>query len=166
MWLYCCDFSDCRRVLDWLPDLLHSLLEWLTTLYSTLLQTHTHTNTRANVHSHVFTAVAWLQDPKVDVPLRLGSLCVPGLNYQLLTVTAHSDWTAAILSLTHQPANWPTHPPTPQSQSYFTTGGLPPVSSPWCRVPWGSWPEFFLQLNPCGYSSYVTYSLTRGLVYL
>jgi hypothetical protein len=28
-----------------------------------------------------------------------------------------------------------------QSQSYFTTGGLPPISSFWCQARWGSWPE-------------------------
>jgi hypothetical protein len=52
-----------------------------------------------------------------------------------------------------------------KSQSYFTTGGLPPVSSSWRQVPWGSRREvLFLQLNPCGHSSYVTVtsSLTRG----
>jgi hypothetical protein len=30
-----------------------------------------------------------------------------------------------------------------QSQSYFTTGGLPPISSSWRQVPWGWWPETF-----------------------
>jgi hypothetical protein len=52
-----------------------------------------------------------------------------------------------------------------QSQSYFTTGGLPPISSSWRQAPWGSQPDilfYFLQLNPCGCSSYVTTSLTSG----
>jgi hypothetical protein len=49
-----------------------------------------------------------------------------------------------------------------QSQSYFTTGGLPPISSSWRQTPWDSRPEIFLQLSPCGYSPYVTSSLTRG----
>jgi hypothetical protein len=40
-----------------------------------------------------------------------------------------------------------------QRQSYFTTGGLPPIASSW------------RQLNTCGYSSYVTSSLTRRWVY-
>jgi hypothetical protein len=31
-----------------------------------------------------------------------------------------------------------------QSQSNFTTGGLPPMSSSWRQVPWGSRPENFL----------------------
>jgi hypothetical protein len=48
-----------------------------------------------------------------------------------------------------------------ESQSYFTTGGLTPVSSSWRQAPWDPWPVFF-QLNTCGYSPYVTSSLTRG----
>jgi hypothetical protein len=30
-----------------------------------------------------------------------------------------------------------------QSQSYFTTGGLPPISSSWRQAPWDSRPEIF-----------------------
>jgi hypothetical protein len=49
------------------------------------------------------------------------------------------------------------------SSSYFTTGGLPPISSPWRQAPWRSRPEiFFPQLNTWGCSPYVTSSLTRG----
>jgi hypothetical protein len=51
-----------------------------------------------------------------------------------------------------------------QSQSYFTTDGLPPISSSWRQSPWGSLPEFSFQLNTCGHSAYVTSSLTRGWV--
>jgi hypothetical protein len=50
---------------------------------------------------------------------------------------------------------------TLQSQSYFTTGGLPPVSLFWSQAPWDSRPEIIFQLNPCGHSSYVIFSLTR-----
>jgi hypothetical protein len=41
-----------------------------------------------------------------------------------------------------------------QNHSYFTTVGLPPISSSWRQVPWDSRPEifFFLQLNSCGQS--------------
>jgi hypothetical protein len=36
-----------------------------------------------------------------------------------------------------------------QSQSYFTTGDLPPVSTSWCQAPWDSRPEIlFFQLEP------------------
>jgi hypothetical protein len=50
-----------------------------------------------------------------------------------------------------------------QSQSYFMTGGLPPMSSPWRRTLWDSWPVMFFKLNICGHSTYVTSSLRRGL---
>jgi hypothetical protein len=53
-----------------------------------------------------------------------------------------------------------------QSQSYFTTGGLPPISSSRRQAPSGYDHRFFLQLNPCGHRPYVTYSLTRGWVCL
>jgi hypothetical protein len=47
------------------------------------------------------------------------------------------------------------------SQSYFTTGGLPPISSSWRQVPWDSRPEIIFQLNLRGNTPYVTFSLTR-----
>jgi hypothetical protein len=52
-----------------------------------------------------------------------------------------------------------------QSQSYFTTGGLPPMNSSWRQAFWGSRSVsclfIFLQLNSYGHSPCVTYSLTR-----
>jgi hypothetical protein len=45
-----------------------------------------------------------------------------------------------------------------QSQSYFTTGGLPPISSSWWHAPREPRPVFSLQLNTCDYSPYVTYN--------
>jgi hypothetical protein len=50
-----------------------------------------------------------------------------------------------------------------QIQSYFTTGGLPPISSFRRQTCWGSRPDifFFLQLNPYGHSPWVSSSLTR-----
>jgi hypothetical protein len=52
-----------------------------------------------------------------------------------------------------------------QSQSYFTTGGLPPISSSWLSAPSDSrHSNFIFQLNTCGYSPYVASSLTRGWV--
>jgi hypothetical protein len=51
-----------------------------------------------------------------------------------------------------------------QSQSYFTTGGLTPISSSWRQAPWDSRPVIFFQRNTCGYSPYVTSSLIRGCV--
>jgi hypothetical protein len=51
-----------------------------------------------------------------------------------------------------------------QIQGYFTTGGLPPVSSSWRQASWGSRPAIFLLLNPCGHSPCVTSSLSRWWV--
>jgi hypothetical protein len=52
-----------------------------------------------------------------------------------------------------------------QSQGYFTTGSLPPISSAWYQVPDHD-RRFFWQLNPWSHSSYVTSSLTRRWVCL
>jgi hypothetical protein len=51
------------------------------------------------------------------------------------------------------------------SQSYFTTGGLPPISSSWRRPLRLTASIFIFKLNVCGCSPYVTSSLTRGWVY-
>jgi hypothetical protein len=50
------------------------------------------------------------------------------------------------------------------SQSYFTIGGLPTISSSCRQAPWHSRPAIFFQLNTWYHSSYVTSSLTRGRV--
>jgi hypothetical protein len=48
------------------------------------------------------------------------------------------------------------------SQSYFTTGALLLIRS-WRQAPWYSRPGiFFFQLNTCGHSPYVTFSLAIG----
>jgi hypothetical protein len=46
-----------------------------------------------------------------------------------------------------------------QSQSYFMTGSLPPISSSWHQAPWGSQPEMFF--HNCSHSLYVTSSPMR-----
>jgi hypothetical protein len=51
-----------------------------------------------------------------------------------------------------------------QSQSYFTTGDLSPISSSWRQAPWESRPVFFFQLNTSFHSPYVTSSLTTFTV--
>jgi hypothetical protein len=51
-----------------------------------------------------------------------------------------------------------------QSQSYFTPGGLQPISLSWWQGLWDSRPIFFFKLNPCGHIPYVTSSLTRRWV--
>jgi hypothetical protein len=53
-----------------------------------------------------------------------------------------------------------------QSQSHFTTGDLPPISSSWRQAPWDSRAEISLQLNPGDHNPYVTSSLTQGWVCL
>jgi hypothetical protein len=53
-----------------------------------------------------------------------------------------------------------------QSQSYFTTGGLPPISSSWRQVPWDLRPDILFQRNSCGNTPYITSSLTRRWVAL
>jgi hypothetical protein len=63
------------------------------------------------------------------------------------------------ISLASHNYSSPEHSPT-QSQSYFTTGGLPPIS---LRL---TTSNIFFQLNICGHSSYVTSSLIRGRVCL
>jgi hypothetical protein len=47
-------------------------------------------------------AVAWWRFPTAHVPFPLGSRTISGLSYQLLTATAHNDWTPLTYSLTHQ----------------------------------------------------------------
>jgi hypothetical protein len=51
-----------------------------------------------------------------------------------------------------------------QRQSYFTTGGLPLISSSWSRAPWESRPEFF-SLNWTPAVIHITSSCQRGWVY-
>jgi hypothetical protein len=58
----------------------------------------------------------------------------------------------------------PLRPPQSQSQSYSTTGGLPPISSSWRTNPLTLTTNNFFRLNVCGHSSYVRTSLTRGWV--
>jgi hypothetical protein len=54
--------------------------------------------------------------------------------------------------------------PHSQSQSYFTTGGLPPINSSWRQAPWDSRLAMLYQLNTCCHSPYVTSFLRRGCV--
>jgi hypothetical protein len=45
-------------------------------------------------------AVAWQRLPTADVPIPLGSWTASGLSYQLITATAHNNWTPAVIWLT------------------------------------------------------------------
>jgi hypothetical protein len=51
-----------------------------------------------------------------------------------------------------------------QSQSHFTTGGLPPISSSRRQAPLRLTTSIFFRLNTCVHRPYVTSSLTRGRV--
>jgi hypothetical protein len=60
--------------------------------------------------------------------------------FRLVTRTvSYSNWTTWPLCTV------PTSQSQSQSQSYFTTGGLPPISSSWRQAPWDSRPDFFRQ---------------------
>jgi hypothetical protein len=90
-------WSDSRRVLDWWPDILDSLVQHVTTLHRLLLRMQTRTHRL--VSNHIFTATAWYQLQTADIPLPLSSRSVPSLSYQLLTARAH-NWAPAVLWLT------------------------------------------------------------------
>jgi hypothetical protein len=68
------------------------------TLYNSL--EHVLKSSQSAMSSSVF----WQQLPTAGVPLPLGSRTVPGFIYQLLTSTAHKEWTPAN-SLTHSLTN-------------------------------------------------------------
>jgi hypothetical protein len=59
--------------------------------------THKHTHTHTSVHSPIFTSCCSVAASMVDIPLPLVSQTIPGLSYQLLTATAHNNWTSAVL---------------------------------------------------------------------
>jgi hypothetical protein len=60
--------------------------------------------------------------------------------------------------------NHPSHTRRPLSQSYFTTGGLWPISWSWRHIPWNSRAAIFFQLHTYGYCPCVTSSLMSGWV--
>jgi hypothetical protein len=92
--------------------------------------------------------------------------------YNSLTVTSTHTWnllgTVYLFSVNffcHLPNSTQFSSSQSQNQSYFTTGGLLPVSSSWRQAPWDSrHSNCTFQLNTCGYSPYVISSLTRGWV--
>jgi hypothetical protein len=88
---------DCRRVFDWWPDLLDSLIQCVTTLYSSPLyaraRAHTHTHTHTHTLLSTLTSLMLLLRSGFNCwrPLPLGSRTVPGLSYHLLTVTSQNQ---------------------------------------------------------------------------
>jgi hypothetical protein len=102
-----------------------------------------------------------------DVPLTLGSRIIPVA--QLSASKSNSSQGLNCSSpLTHSLTNQLallhcTNSVKSQSQSYFTAGTLPPISSPWRQAPWDSrHSNFIFQLNTCDYRPYVIFSMTRG----
>jgi hypothetical protein len=67
-----------------------------------------------------------------------------------MTISLLSSWSPFRMKV---PSNWIVL--LTRSQSYFTTGGLPPISSFWRQTPWDSQPAMVFQLNTCCPSPYV-----------
>jgi hypothetical protein len=93
------------------------------------------------------------------------SCCSFGL-LSIHTVTCYWDW---LLLLAGDYHSWhmmatPSYSLLTESRShdYFMTDSLPQITLSWGQAPWGSWPEIFYQLNPCGNSPHVTPSLMSG----
>jgi hypothetical protein len=84
-WLWLCMGFGLMIKFIWLFDTAHDYILQFTI-------TCTRARTHKSVHSHIFTSA------------------IPDLSYQLLTATAHNDWTSAVLwltnSVTHQLTNW------------------------------------------------------------
>jgi hypothetical protein len=100
--------------------------------------------------------------PRIYIPQEQGGPVKPldtGFPFRRLLRLAGLRWRYSIPPSTRTL----TQPNQSQCQSYFTTGGLPPVSSSWRQAPWDPRPVIFFYLNTWGDSSYVTSSLTRRL---
>jgi hypothetical protein len=79
------------------------------------------------------------------------SLPCDGSEQCLLLSCSRSYRLATVPQLTHRQS---------QRQTYFTTGGLPPINSSWGQAPLGSRPEIF-SIEFLLHSPHVTSSLTR-----
>jgi hypothetical protein len=74
-------------------------------------------------------------------------------------------WTAASFQLNYSCLRLPYRTDLiSQSQSHFTSGGLPSISSSWRQALWDSRLVIFSNWTLGGHSRYVTDSLTRGWV--
>jgi hypothetical protein len=128
--MYCHGLRVCdyRRRMDWWMDLLitcirHSELQAITAppLISTIYKPPQHLLSlfQPAVSS---SAVPWQRHLTVEI-----------LQLHVHRSSCHSRPCRAQLS---------------QSQSYFTTCALPPISSSWCQAPWDSRPEIFISTKP------------------
>jgi hypothetical protein len=115
---------------------------------------HTHkyhcttAHTKTSLHCRIFSS----QQNSLDSSI----IC------QLPTPEPSTQFSAATASSSHLSSQSSTL--DCQNQSYFTTGGLPPISASWRQAPWYSTSNFIFQLNTCSYTRYVTSSMTRGWV--
>jgi hypothetical protein len=135
---------DYRQVLDWWLNLLHTLIQHVTTLYSSLL--HTHWCPQSCLHCDRLLAASNSRCSSSGFP-NCPRPQLPASN------SNSSQWLNPSSSLTASES---------QSQSYFTTGDLMPVRLSWWQAPWDSQhSKFIFHLNTCGYSPYVTSSLMR-----
>jgi hypothetical protein len=76
-------------------------------------------------------------------------------------------WTYNQCVLAPSPQLQSVHPGAkPPTTVTVATGGEPTVSASWRQTPRGSRPKFFLQINLCDRSPYVTSSVTKGWVCL
>jgi hypothetical protein len=103
------------------------------------------------------------------------SLAIPGSHWLTVQLLLALTITVSLRSVSHGTQGEPSDlsllllvqsQSQSQSQSYFTTGGLPPISSSWRQAPWDPRPDFFFQLNSCGNSPYVASSLSPWSGYI
>jgi hypothetical protein len=106
-----------------------------------------HYHRQNSVLSHCLHCAAWQRLRTADIPLPLGSRTVPGLSYKLKLSTTH--W--LLMSESELLYDWR----FAASQFVFATSPFRLRTS-----------NFIFQLNTCGYSLYVTSSLTRRWVCL
>jgi hypothetical protein len=142
----CTTVHDYRWSLDYWHNLLTTYITWLgtTSNYSTTayLPIHKSPQHPLSLSSLLFSlAVPWQRLPTVEI-LQLPALR-SFLHYLLYRIEL---------------------PIQSQSQSYFMTGGYPPIISSSPQAPWDPWSVFFFQLNTCGYNDYETSSLAKGWV--
>jgi hypothetical protein len=119
------DWNDNRRVLDWWLDLLHTLIQCLTTFYSSLLRTLV--STVKFSLSLLGSGFQRWTFPLLSVP-ELSPASATSFSQQQLTTTETQH------SLTATPS---------QSRRYVTTDGQS-ASLSWCQAPiWGPCSEIY-----------------------
>jgi hypothetical protein len=149
--------SDYRRGLDCWLDLLHT---YKTLYYSSQI---TIGHTRSSQSVTVFTSRCLVAATKKQT---FPFLWVPELpqflSYQLLTATAHNEWTATILQLTNSPIN-SLLKSLSESESYITTDGQS-ASLSWKKHPSAAYGQIFITVKLLRFCWCGALSLTRGRI--